>query len=355
MQHPPGAEPGEHLRRTIESQPALAEQILADPHPVAGVARALHEAGRIFLAGTGTSYHGAQVGEHLLRSAGLDARAFPAFEFAQYPPEPEPDDALVAMSHRGVKQFTEAALRDFRGRSSRWAVITGQGSPLTGGQVLSTSPQEISSVHTASHTGAMLRLAQLTVALARTLERSVPFWEHLLPTLHQAMAAAVAAKDKCEEVVDAMDLSKPVHFVGGGPAWATANEGALKLREAAHVQAEGHHLENFLHGPLISVEAGQTVFLVIEPGPGLDRAIEIGNALHGIRVNLVVVGSAAEQVDGADFDLTVHRLPEVLAPIVNVVPLQWIAYLAAQRREVNADIFREDDPPYKHALAQLKL
>lgn len=355
MQHPPGEEPGQHLLRTIESQPALAEQILADTHPVSGVARALRGAGRIFLAGTGTSFHGAQIGEHLLRSAGLDARAFPAFEFAQYPPEPEPDDALIAISHRGVKQFTEAALRDFRDRSARWAVITGQGSPLQGAQVLSTSPQEVSSVHTASHTGAMLRLAQLTVALARTLERSVPFWEHMLPTMHQNMTAAVAARDKAEEVVEAMDLSRPVHFVGGGPAWGTANEGALKLREAAHVQAEGHHLENFLHGPLISVESGETVFLIVERGPGLDRAIEIGNALKAIGVNLVAVGSAADEVDGADFDLTVHRLPEVLAPIVNVVPLQWIAYFAAKRRGVNADVFREDEPAYKHAIAQLKL
>jgi glucosamine--fructose-6-phosphate aminotransferase (isomerizing) len=201
----------------------------------------------------------------------------------------------------------------------------------------------------------MLRLAQLAVALARTLERSVPFWEHMLPTLHQNLAAAVASKDKCEEVLDAMDLSKPVHFVGAGPAWGTASEGALKLREAAHIQAEGHHLENFLHGPLISVEAGQTVFLMVEPGPGLDRAIEIGKALDSIDVNLVVVGSAADQVDGSDFDLTVHRLPEVLAPIANVVALQWIAYLAAKRRGVNADVFREDEPAYKHAMAQLKL
>ena len=146
-------------------------------------------------------------------------------------------------------------------------------------------------------------------------------------------------------------------WCGGGsrPAWATASEGALKLREAAHVQAEGHQLENFLHGPLISVEARQTAFVMAEPGPGLDRTVEIGRALTTIATNVVVVGSAADQLDGPHASIAIHRLPEVLAPIANVVPLQWVAYLASIERGVNADAFREDEPAYAHAIKSLQL
>src|ERR1700736_1626474 len=107
------AAPSEHLLNTIESQPALVERLLADKHPVADAAARLRGANRVFLVGTGTSFHGAQVGEHLFRSAGIEARALPAFEFAQYGPSLEPNDALIVISHRGVKQFSPAALDGF--------------------------------------------------------------------------------------------------------------------------------------------------------------------------------------------------------------------------------------------------
>lgn len=347
--------PSEHLRRTIESQPALVERLLADPRSPQETAARLGDVSRVILVGTGTSYHGAQVGEHLFRSAGFDARAVPAFEYAQYPAVPAPDEVLVVISHRGVKRFTAAALDAFRRSSSRWAAITGEGSPLTGPGVLTTAPQEISYVHTASHVGAMVRLAQLVVALARRSGRSKPFWEPALGLLPETVAAAVAAKGRCEEIADAMALDRPSHFVGGGPAWASAAEGALKLREAAHVQAEGHELENFLHGPLISVEAGQTAVVIAEPGPALERTQEIAQALATIGAMVAAVGSASDRLDGARFGLAIHRLPEVLAPIANVIPLQWIAYLAAAHRGVDADNFRKDEPPYAHALAGLRL
>jgi len=346
---------GGHLLSTLESQPALIERLLADEHPVREAAARLRDAGRFILIGSGTSYHGAQVGEHLLRSAGFEAIAMPSFEFAQYGPAPGADDALVVLSHRGVKRFTEAALDSFRQGSSRWVAITGYGSPLSGAGVIRTMPQELSAVHTASHTGAMTRLAQLAVVLAAGAGRMRPFWEPALELLPETAAAAVAARSRCEEVIDAMALDRPTHFLGGGPAWATASEGALKLREASHVQAEGHELENFLHGPLISVEAGQTVFCVVERGPALERAQQIVQALVTVGVQVVAVGSAADQVDGASHSLSLHRLPEVLAPIANVIPLQWIAFLAAARRGVNPDTLRRDDPPYGHALAALRL
>ncbi len=331
------------------------DRLLADRHSVAEAAARLRGAGRVFIVGTGTSFHGAQVGEHLFRSAGITAQAIPAFEFAQYGPQPERDDALVIISHRGVKQFSVAGFDAFRERSTRWVVITGEGSPLQGPGALTTSPQEISSVHTASHVGTMVRLAQLAVALAKDSGRVVPFWEATLPLLPETVAAGVAARPRCEDVIEEMALDRPSHFIGGGPAWATASEGALKLREAAHVQAEGHQLENFLHGPLISVEAGQTVFVIAEPGPGLERTVEIGRALTTIGARVVGIGSGSDRLDRPQAGMAIHRLSEVLAPIANVIPLQWIAYLAAVRRGVNADVFRRDEPAYDHALKAIQL
>src|SRR5206468_1057152 len=200
----------------------------------ARAAERLRGCARIFLVGTGTSYHGALAGQFMFRSAGIDAWAVRAFEFADYPPAFREDDGLVLLSHRGSKRFSRRSLDLFEPHGKRWVAITGEGSAID----------------------------------------------------------------------------------GGGPARATAYEGALKLREASHlVSAEGHDVEGILHGPLVSIQPGQTVVVIAQPGPALERTQEVIQALGEIGAVVIQVGSAA---DG----YRTTRVDEVLAPIVNVVPLQ---------------------------------
>ena len=149
---------------------------MRDPLPAAVLSR-LSGLSRIFLVGTGTSYHGALVGQYLMRSAGVEAWAIPAFEFVNYPPRIKADDGLLLLSHRGTKRFSQAALEAFDHRE-HWLAITGDGSPLHGPGVINTVAQERSPVHTASHTGAMVRLAQLAVGLGSRLVRHSGHIDH---------------------------------------------------------------------------------------------------------------------------------------------------------------------------------
>ncbi|TMF30958.1 MAG: SIS domain-containing protein, partial [Chloroflexi bacterium] len=116
----------------------MLARLLHDPPSASAVAR-LSDRSRIFIVGTGTSYHGALVGQHLLRSAGIDAWAIPAFEFANYPPRIKTDDGLVLLSHRGTKRFSQAALERLASQD-HWLAITGEGSPLSGLGVVHTVP-----------------------------------------------------------------------------------------------------------------------------------------------------------------------------------------------------------------------
>src|SRR5207302_3805032 len=181
------------------------------------------------LIGTGTSYHGALVGQYLLRSAGREAWAVRAFEFANYPPALRDGDGLIVLSHRGSKRFSRASLDQFAKLSSRWVVITGEGSAIEGEGVVHTVEQEKSPVHTASHTAAMLRLAQIAAALGR------PAWRAELTDLPAAVATALELRNRVAADVRRIELKPLVHYAGGGPARATAYEGALKLREASHL------------------------------------------------------------------------------------------------------------------------
>jgi glucosamine--fructose-6-phosphate aminotransferase (isomerizing) len=340
--------PGAFLLETLESQPDELTRLLADDSAAAAAER-LRDATRIFLVGTGTSFHGAVVGQFMLRRAGRDAWAVRAFEFAAYPPALREGDALVLFSHRGSKRFSRDSLELFKRFGDRFVAITGEGTKLEGDGLVKTVEQERSPVHTASHTAAMLRLAQIATMIGS------PPWASQLSDLPRAVSEALKARREVAQAVAAIDLATTIHFAGGGPAYATALEGALKVREAAHrVQAEGHELESLLHGPLVSIQPEHSVVLVAQPGPALDRTQEVAEALVEIGTPVLAVGAAAERLP-ARFKVPTPLLDEVLAPIVNVIPLQWLAYEASRRLGVDADSFRRDEPTYAAAQAKFNL
>jgi glutamine---fructose-6-phosphate transaminase (isomerizing) len=316
--------------------------VLLEPPDASALSR-LAGCSRVFLVGTGTSHHGALVGQYLLRSAGIDAWAIHGFEFANYPPPLKPDDGLVLLSHRGNKRFSQASLDRFGG--DHWLAITGKASTLRGPGVIDTVPQERSPVHTASHTSAMMRLAQLAIALGS------PPWRGELAAMPEAVRQALTLRAQVIQALVRLRLDRVVHFAGGGPAYATALEGALKLREASYVSAEGHELESILHGPLVSIQAEDSVVLVAQPGATLERTAELAAALQEIGTPTLAVGPSAAAVSAATVQLETPAVDERLAPIVNVVPLHWLALEASRRVGVDADSFRTVG---RYAAAQSK-
>jgi glucosamine--fructose-6-phosphate aminotransferase (isomerizing) len=117
----------------------------------------------------------------------------------------------------------------------------------------------------------------------------------------------------------------------------------LKLREASHiVSAEGHDVEGVLHGPLVSIQPGTPVVLVSQPGPSQPRMREVEAAVR--EIGAVVLSFS-----------TGSNIEEVLAPIVNVVPLQWLAYHVSRKLGVDADSFRRDEAKYAAAQSKFTL
>jgi len=343
---------GRYLRETIESQSSLVARLLADEAAVTEVAPRIEAARRVFLVGTGTSFHGAIVGEHLFRSVGRDAWAIPAFEFVHFGPGLRADDALVLISHRGTKRFSNQSLEKFELQSDASVVITGEGSAFQGDGAILTCPQEQSSVHTASHVGAMVRLAQLASAVS---VGDPAVWSPALLDLPTGIESAGALRSVVEGLARDLDLDRPVHFVGAGPGWATAMEGALKLGEASYVSTAAHELEGVLHGPILSIGRGQGVVVVSSPGVTMSRTREVVAALTAIGASVVVIGSAPENFAGPAQSIKTPEVPEVLAAIVNVIPLQWLAYEVARRVGVDPDTFRKTDPAYAASQEAAKL
>jgi glutamine---fructose-6-phosphate transaminase (isomerizing) len=217
---PPYCSPVSVMAETMASQAGELRRMLADLADVTAAADRLRGR-RLFLVGTGTSWHAANVGAWFLRAAGVDAVPVQAIDAALYGPRPTERDGLILLSHRGTKLYTTETLERARSEGAATVVISGLGSP---GADIETTVQERSSAYSASHTGAMLRLAQIAVALGADL------------------GPLAAVPDAVAAVVDGPPIGvepprRSLEFIGAGPNQWTAAEGALKVRETAYVAA----------------------------------------------------------------------------------------------------------------------
>jgi glucosamine--fructose-6-phosphate aminotransferase (isomerizing) len=293
------------LRETMWRQPADLRELLADRAPVDEVAERLRGR-RVFLVGTGTSWHAANHGAWLLAEAGVESVAVQAMDVALWGPRPSPEDALVLLSHRNTKRFASDVLAQARASGVPTVVIAGRGSR---GADLETVEPERSPTFTASHLGALMRLAQIA----------------------RALGAPLSGLERVPEVVEAVlggpgpGVVPPVRlleFTGAGPNQWTAAEGALKVREAARVVTEGLAVEQLLHGPSVVLGAGCTLVCLDGGGPAAARLEEVASAAEesGVHVHRIAERDLEEPLTVFPLTVAVQRIALELAETLGTDP-----------------------------------
>jgi glucosamine--fructose-6-phosphate aminotransferase (isomerizing) len=311
------------LRRTMDRQPADLRRILADPAPAEAAAKHLRDR-RVFVIGTGTSWHACNHGGYLLRAAGVDARPVEAFDAAISGPMPAAGDALLLLSHRNTKRYATVVRERAAALGVPTVVITGIGA---GGDV-ETVESETTAAFTASHLGALARIAQIAVALGADLGD--------LAAVPDAVAAALAGPGPQVKAPRRL-----LEFTGSGTNAWTAAEGALKVRETAYIATEGLSAEQLYHGPSVALQPGDTLVALDGGGSGGERVLEIA--------------------DGAErFGVGVHRirehgLGEPLSFFPLTVAVQRVALEIAEEIGTNPDSFGKDRPGAVDAWGPISL
>ncbi len=345
---------------TMHRQPADVAMLLAegweDANEGAGL---LAGAARIFVVGIGTSFHAAQIGAYLLRTAGADARAVDSYEFATYPYSLHRGDAVIVMAHTGTKQYSARAVELASAAGALCIGISGRDSKMSGdgpALVLRTVARETSAAYTASHLGALTVLAQVATALGeRHGASAVRGWRDALALLPEQVEGVLQREGEIEAVARAIFTANcRVFCIGAGPNALTATEASLKARETAYVTIDGMSVEQFLHGPMVTVNPDDQIVAIAAAGPGIARLGQVCNALRLIGAPIWIVGHAIESIpDASRFPLP--DLPEPLSPLLAVVPVQLLAYYLALAKGTNPDTFRRDDPRYLTAFSSLRL
>ncbi|MBI5631335.1 MAG: SIS domain-containing protein [Elusimicrobia bacterium] len=280
---------------------------------------------RIFFVGIGTSFHAAQIAKWLWRRhVSPNAEAVHSFDFTRMDQPVGPGDAVVLLSHRGSKSFSvEAAVKAHRAGAVTVAV-TGRGGAWNENIThrVETCEMEDSGVFTKSFTTSMAWIAR---------------WIND-PGLLEGFRLALAHLESGPE----FPRFKPetdVVLIGDLAREWVAREISLKLQEAAYIRARPFGLEEFLHGPRVSVGPGSSVVAFT------DRAEPRWEA---VRQYLKLVEVPLLEVDG-------HGLPACASWLWQVFWGQRLTAAACRRLGVSPDSMRTQDPRYKKAKESLSL
>jgi glucosamine--fructose-6-phosphate aminotransferase (isomerizing) len=324
------------------------EDILAQPENLARsqatFAGALRETdlsafsdGPLVFAGMGSSHFAAIPASYALRAAGRPAFAFSSTELL------EPGGGLLGSSYVGVSQSgksSETVEGMSRVAMPRLAITNDGTGPLADLADLSLplGSAEETAVAVLTYTATLAALA----GLAGALGAAEAFDPAALPELASGVLSDSASF--VEEAAGALGQGESLDFVGRGPSLASAAEGALLTREAVRLPAAYTDTYQYLHGPIEVAQPGRGCVVF---GSGREVALAEDLASYGTLV-LLVTGSDARP-RAAD-NLTVVRLPvvpRVLAPVLEILPIQLLSHSMARSRGLTADGFRHDQEDTK--------
>jgi len=302
---------------------------------------------RVVLTGCGTSWHAALVGEYLLEEVTrLPVEVEYASEFRYRNPVMDERTLLFAVSQSGETADTLAALREGQRRGARGlGIVNVVGSTIAresdGGIYIHAGP-EIGVASTKAFTCQLTVFALLTLFLGRR--------RHLSTERGVALARALwDLPDKVEEVLQRDALIREVAeqycdarnalYLGRGLSFPVALEGALKLKEISYIHAEGYPAAEMKHGPIALIDEDMPVVVVATRDSVYAKVLSNVEEIRarGGRVVAVVNDGDSEMSRLADHVIEVPRTDEMLTPILNVIPLQLLAYHIAVLRGCDVD------------------
>lgn len=303
---------------------------------------------KLFIIACGTSYYAGLVGKYLIETlARLPVEVEYASEFRYYNPIVDERTAVLSITQSGETADTLAAAQQARDNGATlWAIVNAIGSQsmrLADGSIAMQAGPEICVASTKAFTTSIVDLYLLACALgnlrgalsADRLQQLVSDVVHL-PSL---IGEVLERDDEYQALADHFHKAQDFLFLGRGINYPIALEGALKLKEISYIHAEGYPAGEMKHGPIALIDEAMPVLAIVTKDALYDKMIsqvQQAKARGGVVIALATEGDELIHQE-ADYVIYVPEAPPLLAPVVNVVPLQLLSYYIAVRRGADVD------------------
>ena len=355
----------------------MLKEIFEQPRAVRDtlIGRVGQESGRIFLdemdispeqfrnfksvkiVACGTSWHAALAGKFMIeRLARIPVEVDYGSEFRYRDPIISPDTLTVVISQSGETADTLAAQREAKTKGSKTlAICNVVGSMITreaAGTLLTHAGPEIGVASTKAFTSQLAALFLLAMFLGQVREvmseeESQRLVSELTKVPGKLETVLSHADTDYEELERVLSRASDFLYLGRGIHFPMALEGALKLKEISYIHAEGYPAGEMKHGPNALIDEKLPVVVLATRDPDSEESriryektlsnIQEVKARSGIVVAIVCTDDEPEVRKMADYVIVIPPTCELLLPLLEIVPLQLLAYHIAVRLGCDVD------------------
>jgi glucosamine--fructose-6-phosphate aminotransferase (isomerizing) len=297
----------------------------------------LRNLSKIAIMGCGTAYHAGMVGMYLLRSlVHLPVEMELASEFRYGDPVIDPTTLVIAMSQSGETADTIEAVRIAKesgcGVLGVCNVLGSHLTRLADAMLYTRGGPEIGVAATKTYVSQVIVMTLFALYLAKlrgtTPDRRLAEIADGTKLLPAAVDIVLNTSDEIRKTARRLRKAQSVLFLGRYVNFPTALEGALKLKEISYIHAEGYPAGEMKHGPIALLDSTVPVVGIVTEDRVREKMLSNLMESKAREAPVVVVANRddAEAKSVADYVFWVPKVDELLAPIVNVIPLQLLAY-----------------------------
>ena len=304
---------------------------------------------RVTIVACGTSYYAGMVAKYWFEQfARLPVDIDVASEFRYRDPVLEKGGLSLFISQSGETADTLAALRHCKAAGQTIAVVVNVPTSSMAREADLLLPThagpEIGVASTKAFTCQLAVLAALAAHLAvkrgrmdRAEEAEVV--RHLIET-PACLNAALAHDDEIAAMAHLIAPARDVLYLGRGPDYPLALEGALKLKEISYIHAEGYASGEMKHGPIALIDEAVPVIVLAPSGPLFEKTVSNMQEVRARGGKIVLISDAeglAEAGEGCLATIEMPRVHPLIAPLVYAVPVQLLAYHVACVKGTDVD------------------
>ena len=304
---------------------------------------------RVLIVGCGTASYVGMIGKYWIeRFARVPVEMEVASELRYRDPVLLPNTLGVVVSQSGETADTLAALRHMRANGVITAGVINVPTSSMAREVDVLLPThagpEVGVASTKAFTCQLAVMAALSANLARAKGRlSRDEEKDIVAHLQEAPAALNAALDHDDEIAAMAHFVAPAHdvlYLGRGPDYPMALEGALKLKEISYIHAEGYAAGEMKHGPIALIDDGVPVIVLAPSGPLFEKTVSNMQEVRARGGKIILIsdrGGIAEAGEGCIATIEMPEVHPLIAPLVYAVPVQLLAYHVAVLKGTDVD------------------
>ena len=304
---------------------------------------------RVVISACGTAWHAGLASEYIIEElARLPVEVEYASEFRYRNPLIGPEDLLIVISQSGETADTLAALREAKTKGAQvMGVCNVVGSTIAreaGHGIYTHAGPEIGVASTKAFITQVAVMTMLGIQWGRLRghlsgEEATALTRQLV-TIPDLVARVCEHSDLIKKIAEEYADSRNFLYLGRGVNFPIALEGALKLKEISYIHAEGYPAAEMKHGPIALIDENMPVVVVAShDGTVYDKVASNIQEIRARKGRVIAVASEGDQ-EIAKYCTHTIFVPEVhplLSPLINVVPLQLLAYHIAVLRGCDVD------------------